>query len=674
MPMTPRLQKRYRVASRVPGAPTSRFVAVDNETGEQVFIKFSANTGSIRHEAEVLSTLEHAGILKLKDWHDEPDGAFLAVEFVEGADLETMLLEQGGRLDPESLTKLLVKVADAVDVIHSLGFLHRDLKPANIIVDPEGRPIIADFGAATSIKELNNPPSDSLLTHGYAAPEQYLTDKPEGPWTDVYGLGAIAYRALTGTIPPAAKARIGGEATLPVSDVPSDSRQSLRRAIVSALAVEPLDRPQTVAAWRNALTDSAFSHAFDGSTAALESKAIDSYPPTVRVERTPAEDIPRNSTAPVAETISRVAGRHPLRALSWVMLFLAASVGLATVGWYGWPLYQRYIKSEWTVDQNGQGDTLSIGDAVARAGSGATVSIYPGTYVENLVIDRPIHLRAAWSDEAPLIAPESGPCLTATNSGGSVMGLRMKAAAPVESSEMPNPCLIVSGGDLRVEGNQVSSASGPAIVIGEGANPMVQGNVVEGGGGAGIIISAGARGTVTGNTVSNLEKSGLIVRSGADPEVSDNTFKATGSIVFVEGAKGMFRSNRIFFSHTSAIELSSGADPHVVDNMIRDAQEAGVFVHDQGRGVFEGNAIIASKLSGVVIASSGGTRLIGNSVTENGEHGIVIAGRARAYLERNIVENNKGNGVVIADNADIELKDNELTGNANPQLVDTRPR
>ena len=91
------------------------------------------------------------------------------------------------------------------------------------------------------------------------------------------------------------------------------------------------------------------------------------------------------------------------------------------------------LRQRGVVDQNGSGDTLTISDAMARAGSGAILSIYPGTYAENLIIDQPVHLKAARIDDPPFVAPENGPCLTATVDGGSVVGLRMTAlAAPAE--------------------------------------------------------------------------------------------------------------------------------------------------------------------------------------------------------------------------------------------------
>ena len=94
--------------------------------------------------------------------------------------------------------------------IHAAGWLHRDLKPANVLLRSDGIPVLVDFGAALPIGESAT--LETEVTDGYGAPEQYLTDAREGPWTDVYGLGAIAYRALCGRAPLSAPARLRGEA------------------------------------------------------------------------------------------------------------------------------------------------------------------------------------------------------------------------------------------------------------------------------------------------------------------------------------------------------------------------------------------------------------------------------------------------------------------------------
>ncbi len=113
-------------------------------------------------------------------------------------------------------------------------------------------PVIVDFGAAAAIGTLAAT-LDSEVTDGYAAPEQYLSDAAEGPWTDVYGLGAIAYRALCGHAPVPAPARLRGEVMPLAMDSAGRHAEALCRAIDWALALEVKERPQTVEDWSAAL-------------------------------------------------------------------------------------------------------------------------------------------------------------------------------------------------------------------------------------------------------------------------------------------------------------------------------------------------------------------------------------------------------------------------------------
>ena len=204
------LADRYRLEAAHPGAP-GRFEATDRTTGERVFVKTGPRDGRLEREAGLLSILDHPGIVRLKDSGSAGGRPFIVLEWIEGIDLETLLARREGPLPDDRLIQLLGRLADAVAAIHAAGWLHRDLKPANVMVRPDGAPVIVDLGAARPHRpgpSRRGQRADRRLR----APEQYLTDQPEGPWTDVYGLGAIAYRALYGRPPVPAPARLRGEA------------------------------------------------------------------------------------------------------------------------------------------------------------------------------------------------------------------------------------------------------------------------------------------------------------------------------------------------------------------------------------------------------------------------------------------------------------------------------
>ena len=645
------------------------FEATDRTTGERVLVKLGPRGGTQPREAELLATLDHPSIVRLKDSGRDGDLTFVVLEWVDGGDLEAFMASSGGAIADDRLIQLLCALADAVAAIHAAGWLHRDLKPANVLLRSDGIPVLVDFGAALPIGESAT--LETEVTDGYGAPEQYLTDAREGPWTDVYGLGAIAYRALCGRAPLSAPARLRGEAMPLAMDHAGIRDEALCRAADWALALEGRKRPQTVEDWRAALSISV-EHRASAERApagAAAASTLEDYPPTVRVRRTPKAKVVRPTAVAPARPAPRSRRRRAGAALAAVLL-LAGTAAVAGAAWYGRPLYERYVKTDWIVDPAGGGDTLSIADAIARAKAGATIAIRPGTYDEGLTIERPLNLVPAVPEAAPLIAPSKGPCVVATGSGGSISGLRFAGAKASDPNIAAEPCLLLSNSSLHIEGNQITGGHGPAILVRDGGTPEIAGNTIENGGGPGIVVAAGAAPRIANNTIKKMAQSALIVRGGAAPAISDNTIEASGGLVFAEGATGTLEGNRIGASTASGIEVTTGADPAVIDNTIEQAAGAGIFVYDHGRGRFERNVVVASRLSGVVIAAGGNARLSGNTIRESEQHGVLVVEGGRAVLEGNAVADNRGNGIVIGREAEVEQNGNELSGNTEPQLLD----
>ena len=661
------LANRYRLNAAI-GQSRRCFEATDRTTGERVLVKLGPPGGPAPREAVLLAGLDSPGIVRLKDAGRDGDVPFVVLEWIDGDDLEAFLACSVSIAD-ERLIQLLCALADAVAAIHAAGWLHRDLKPANILLRADGSPVLADFGAALPIGETAG--SESEVTDGYGAPEQYLTDAPEGPWTDVYGLGAIAYRALCGRAPLPAPARLRGEAMPAAMDHAGTRDEALCRAADWALALDGRGRPQSVEDWRAALSISAEHKALadpapSGATAA---SALDDYPPTVRVRRRPKGKVaPAAAVAPVGPAAR--SGRRRAGAVLAAVLLLAGAAGVAGAAWYGRPLYERYVKTEWIVDPAGGADALSIADAIARARDGATIAIHPGTYDDRLVIERSVNLVPAVPATPPLIAPGEGSCVVATAVGGSISGLRFAGAKAANPGTAAEPCLLLSNSSLHLEGNQITGGDGPAILIRDGGAPEIAGNTIENGAGPGIVVAAGAAPRIASNTIKGMAQSALIVRGGAAPAISDNTIEASGGLVFAEGAAGTLEGNRISATTASGIEVTTGADPAVIDNTVEQAAGAGMFVYDNGRGRFERNVVIGSRLSGVVIAAGGDARLSGNAIRESAEHGILVVEGGRAVLEGNALADNRGNGIVIGWEAQVEQNGNQLTGNAEPQLLD----
>jgi len=664
------LAGRWRVLSEIGGGSVGQlYLAADVQSDERVVIKRAADAGLLRHEADVLSALAHPGVVRLKERHDAASPPFLVLDLVEGADLETYLGRHGGSLDAVALARLLLRLSDIVASIHAAGFLHRDLKPGNILIRPDGEPVLADFGAALP-REQAGAGTWSFVTEGYAAPEQYFADRREGPWTDVYGLGAIGYRALTGSPPAAALIRAGGARGEPLA-VDGARARALREAIDWALEPDPADRPQSIVAWRErvaaALELAEQELAAPASAAAVgrSGSGQDDYPPTIRVARRRSGIAGRRASDTERELPPSRPRRARLLPLALLLALLAAAA--AAAGVYGRPLYERYLKAEWLVDQAGGGDATTIADALARARDDAVIRIGPGTYEESLRVERPVTLIAV-DGAVPVVAPPSGPCALVTGGAGTIAGLELHGA-PAEGDDAAAPCVILAGGAVAFEGNRIVGGAGPAIAIRDGGEPLVRGNRLEG---AGLVVSGGARGTITDNSIVGAAGPSLVVRGGADPSLGENEIEGGGGLVFAEGAAGSLIGNRLLNTEATAIRITTGARPRIEGNTVEGAREAGIFVYDGGGGRIEGNTVAGSGLSGVVIAGGGGPELVGNTIRGNGEHGVLVVEGGHARLAGNEIVGNEGHGIALGADAEVELADNRLEGNDEPQLVDAR--
>ncbi len=164
----------------------------------------------LRHEASVVARLQHPHIVTLYDVGLHDGQPFLVMQLVEGTTLARLLAD--GPLPPRRAAEILAPVARAIAYAHERGVLHRDLKPSNILIDADGRPLVADFGLAKLTAPGDHPsltPTGAILgTPSYMSPEAAVAGVgPVGPTSDVYGLGAILYHVPDR--PPAVPGRVG---------------------------------------------------------------------------------------------------------------------------------------------------------------------------------------------------------------------------------------------------------------------------------------------------------------------------------------------------------------------------------------------------------------------------------------------------------------------------------
>lgn len=256
------------------------YLAKDNNLGQLVAIKeylpheFAARSGDstvqpvsveqadvfswglerFMSEAQTLAKFKHPNIVRVLSVFKHNNTGYMVMEYEQGQDLSD-LYKQKKQLTQKELENIYYPIIDGLASVHKEGFIHRDIKPANIYIRTDGSPVLIDFGAARQAVGTKTKTLTSMLSIGYAPFEQY-NDAPgkQGPWTDIYALGASMHQGITGQKP--IESTIRGMALLhdepdpyePLSTVskPAGYSHAFLRAIDQALMLQVHDRPQTL--------------------------------------------------------------------------------------------------------------------------------------------------------------------------------------------------------------------------------------------------------------------------------------------------------------------------------------------------------------------------------------------------------------------------------------------
>ena len=260
-------------------------------------------------EARALSQFSHPNIVRVRNVFEDNNTAYIVMDYEQGESLQDLLTRRK-TLDEQEVLRFLLPVMDGLDLVHEAGFIHRDVKPANIFIRDDGTPVLLDFGSARRSLGQATKTLTSLVSPGYAPFEQYYSKSDEqGPWTDIYGLGATLYRAAIGFAPMDALDRSKGiiqaqkDVLVSAAELGKDRYSpGFLAAVDHAVRFRIQDRPQSIGQWRSE---------FEGGTA----------PPP------PAETAV--GTAPAAVPAAHTVAALPLRSytpLLSVLLVIALAV------------------------------------------------------------------------------------------------------------------------------------------------------------------------------------------------------------------------------------------------------------------------------------------------------------------------------------------------------------
>jgi eukaryotic-like serine/threonine-protein kinase len=245
---------RYQLLSRVAiGGMGEVWQATDQVIGRTVAIKilkdeYLGDPGFLerfRAEARHAALVNHEGIANVYDYGEEDGSAFLVMELVPGEALST-ILERERTLSSDQVLDIVAQTASALHAAHQAGLVHRDIKPGNLLITPDGRVKITDFGIARIADQVPLTATGQVMgTVQYLSPEQ-ASGQSASPSTDVYSLGIVAYEALAGRRPFTGESQVA-IAMAHINDAPPELPISVpepvRNLVMSAIAKKPAERP-----------------------------------------------------------------------------------------------------------------------------------------------------------------------------------------------------------------------------------------------------------------------------------------------------------------------------------------------------------------------------------------------------------------------------------------------
>ncbi|MGQ1798466.1 protein kinase domain-containing protein [Kocuria oceani] len=300
----------WKAKDRVLGRIVAVKILKEEYNGDPNFLQ------RFRAEARHTALLNHPGVANVFDYGEEEGSAFLVMELVPGEPLSN-IIERRKTLDPDTVLNYIGQTARALAAAHAQGLVHRDVKPGNLIITPDNRVKVTDFGIARLADQVPLTATGQVMgTAQYLAPEQATGQTATGS-SDIYSLGIIGYECLAGRRPFTGESQIAialAQVNDPPPALPEDVPDPVQALVMSMLAKDPKDRPATAGALATAVDalrrgdEAAAVSAVPGMRAFLDlpdDEATQAFEP---VADAPTRLLERDSTARAAGAAGAGAG------------------------------------------------------------------------------------------------------------------------------------------------------------------------------------------------------------------------------------------------------------------------------------------------------------------------------------------------------------------------------
>lgn len=241
--------KEYYPASMVGRTPGTREVYIYAKKRSE---EYRGGLERFLEEARnVAKFSSHPDIVNVYNFFEENGTAYFVMEFLKGVSYKEYIKQHGGIVSEQIAVRVTLSVLDALTDVHKAGIIHRDIAPDNVFILDSGVIKLNDFGAARFSEKEN---LTVVLKPGFAPAEQYQNQGKQGPYTDIYAVGAMLYRAVTGVMPQESTDRIKEERLVPPKNLNPEISENLNNVILRAMAMQPELRFQSTTEFKQALT------------------------------------------------------------------------------------------------------------------------------------------------------------------------------------------------------------------------------------------------------------------------------------------------------------------------------------------------------------------------------------------------------------------------------------
>jgi len=214
-------------------------------------------------EARSIAKLRHPNIVSVHQVFEENGTAYMVLDMIDGRDLADVIEDEDDVLSPQQVHEILVKLLDAIDLVHKHDLLHRDISPDNILIDKWGSPALIDFGAAREdgSEKVHQVSKMLVVKDGYSPHEFYVQGGAQGPSSDLYALAASMYHLISRQAPADSQTRVSAltaqqdDPCVPLAGRFPQYTAAFLEAVDKAMSLAPQDRFQSAKAWRSMIEE-----------------------------------------------------------------------------------------------------------------------------------------------------------------------------------------------------------------------------------------------------------------------------------------------------------------------------------------------------------------------------------------------------------------------------------